>query len=269
MAIFHLQVQVIKRSKGLSATVAAASHAAELIVNERTGEVHDHTRKKNVLHSKILAPEGAPGWVFNRAELWNKVELGEKRKDAQVCREIKISLPFELSSQQRLDLILSYVKKNFVRYGMVADACLHAPPQGGNDKNFHAYVLLTMRRLEGDGFGKKATEWNAVAMLESWRANWAKEANAALAQYGHEARIDHRSHEARDWMRCPASTTAQPSRAFCAGARTARSRSARKPSAPLASTPSFRRSWPLPRRRSTSRNRSWLKLRQRSSWSQN
>ena len=200
MAIYHLSVQVIGRASGRSATGAAAYRAGELgdvIVDARTDEVHDYSRKKGVLHAEILAPKGAPDWALDRAELWNRVELAEKRKDAQLCRELNIALPHELTSFERLDLIRRYVKKNFVAHGMVADVCLHAPSQDEDNKNFHAHVLLTMRMLEGEGFGKKAREWNAVGMLESWRTNWAREANAALAKAGHDARIDHRSHEAR------------------------------------------------------------------------
>lgn len=203
MAIYHLSAQVIGRASGRSATGAAAYRAGEVIVEARTGEVHDYTRKRGILHSEILAPAGAPDWVFDRAELWNRVELSEKRKDAQVCRELNIALPHELTSGERQELIHSYVKKNFVRCGMVADVCLHAPGRGEENRNFHAHVLLTMRPIEGDGFGKKAREWNAVGLLESWRANWAKEANAALARAGHEARIDHRSNEARGLSEVP------------------------------------------------------------------
>lgn len=203
MAIYHLSAQVIGRASGRSATGAAAYRAGELIVEARTGEVHDYTRKRGILHSEILAPAGAPDWVFDRGELWNRVELAEKRKDAQVCRELNIALPHELTSGERQELIHSYVKQNFVRCGMVADVCLHAPGRGEENRNFHAHIMLTMRPIEGDGFGKKAREWNAVGLLESWRSNWAKEANTALAKAGHEARIDHRSNEARGLAEVP------------------------------------------------------------------
>ncbi|MCX7258540.1 MAG: MobA/MobL family protein [Polaromonas sp.] len=197
LSIYHLHVQVISRASGRSTPGAAAYRAGEVIVEERTGEIHDYTRKRGVLHSEILAPAGAPEWVFNRAELWNKVELIEKRKDAQLCRELDIALPHELTSSERRELIRSYVKKNFVKHGMVADLNLHAPGRGEDNQNFHAHIMLTLRRIEGDGFGKKAREWNSVGMLESWRASWSKMANEALAKAGHEARIDHRSNEAR------------------------------------------------------------------------
>ena len=206
MAIYHLAAQMISRSAGRSATGAAAYRAGkkgEVIDDVRTGEVHDYTRKLGVLHAEIMAPAGAMGWVSKRVELWNRVELAEKRKDAQVCREINFALPAELTAQQRLDLIRRYVIKNFVSQGMVADVCLHAPGRGDDDKNFHAHVMLTTRTLDGEGFGPKAREWNSVSMLESWRKSWADMANAALSDAGHDVRIDHRSHEARGTTEIP------------------------------------------------------------------
>lgn len=194
---------MISRSAGRSATGAAAYRAGDVIADERTGEVHDYSRKRGVMHREILAPAGAMGWVSKRAELWNRVELAEKRKDAQVARELNIALPAELTAQQRLDLIRRYVNKNFVSQGMVADVCLHAPGRGDDAKNHHAHVMLTTRTLDGDGFGPKAREWNSVAMLESWRKSWADMANEALADAGHDARIDHRSHEARGLTEVP------------------------------------------------------------------
>ena len=88
MAIYHFDASVISRSKGRSATAASAYRAAERIVDRRTGEVHDYTRKHGVAHSEILAPEHAPDWARDRSALWNAVEQIERRKDAQVSREV-------------------------------------------------------------------------------------------------------------------------------------------------------------------------------------
>jgi hypothetical protein len=33
---------------------------------------------------------GAVDWVFDREQLWNAVEAAERRKDAQLAREIEI-----------------------------------------------------------------------------------------------------------------------------------------------------------------------------------
>ena len=45
MAIYHLSVKTISRSAGRSATAAAAYRAGVEITDERTGEIHDYTRK--------------------------------------------------------------------------------------------------------------------------------------------------------------------------------------------------------------------------------
>ena len=48
MAIYHYSVNIISRSAGRSATAAAAYRAGEKIKDNRTGEIHDYTKKKGV-----------------------------------------------------------------------------------------------------------------------------------------------------------------------------------------------------------------------------
>ena len=105
MAIYHFDASVISRSKGRSATAASAYRAAERIVDRRTGEVHDYTRKHGVEHTEILAPAHAPDWARDRSALWNAVEQIERRKDAQVSREVRVALPSELTPEQNRDLV--------------------------------------------------------------------------------------------------------------------------------------------------------------------
>jgi ATP-dependent exoDNAse (exonuclease V) alpha subunit len=199
MAIYHLSASVIKRSAGRSATAAAAYRAAEKIVDERSGEVHDYTRKRGVDYSVIIAPEGAPDFVFDRSTLWNSVELAEKRKDAQLAREIDIAIPIELSQAQAIDCVLGFVREQFCDAGMVADVCFHKL----DSHNPHVHVLLTMRELTPLGFGKKRRDWNDASKLVQWREAWAKHANAALERAKVRERIDHRSHAARGIERIP------------------------------------------------------------------
>ena len=59
--------------------------------------------------------------------LWNHVEKMEKRRDAQLAREINVSLPHELTPGERLTLIRGFVTEEFVARGMVADLTLHDP----------------------------------------------------------------------------------------------------------------------------------------------
>src|SRR5208283_1448419 len=198
VAIYHLHAQVISRASGRagerSAVACAAYRAGEKIRDERIGQEFDYTRKKGVEETMILAPEGSPEWVKDRGELWNQVEAAEIRKDAQLAREMDIALPLELTGEQRRDLIKGFVQEQFVLKGMVADVSIH---QGVGEftPNPHAHVMLTMREIHEEGFGKKVREWNDRALLGGWREQWEKAANRELENAGHEARIDHRTLE--------------------------------------------------------------------------
>ena len=197
MASYHLAVSIIKRSAGRSATAAAAYRAAERIDDARSGESHDYTRKGGVLATAILAPASAPDWVQDRATLWNTVEQIEKRKDAQVAREITLALLRELSPEDRRALVEEWAQDRLVSRGMVADVAIHAPHREGDNDNHHAHILITTREIDPEGFGKKNRDWNDKALVEEWRESWAEAQNRALERSGFAERVDHRSLEAQ------------------------------------------------------------------------
>src|SRR3546814_1392889 len=60
MAIYHFSAKVISRANGSSAVASAAYRAAERLHDDRLGRDHDFSNKAGVVHSEILAPEGAP-----------------------------------------------------------------------------------------------------------------------------------------------------------------------------------------------------------------
>jgi hypothetical protein len=199
MAIYHLSAKIITRGKGATATAAAAYRAAAKIHDERTGLTHDYQRRRGVYGTEILAPDGAPAWTQQRAWLWNAVEKAEKRRDAQVAREFDVALPKELTHRQKQELLRSFVKQHFVSQGMIADIAYH----DFASHNPHAHVMLTMRPLEGEGFGKKERAWNDTKLLQQWREAWAEHANHALERAGQAARIDHRSLKEQGIERLP------------------------------------------------------------------
>lgn len=204
MAQYRFSSQVIGRSTGRSAVAAAAYRAGQSLADERTGQVHDFSRKGGVLHTEIMAPDNAPDWMRDRQRLWNAVEVAEKRGDAQLSREVQLSLPHELTDEQRLGLVRDFVNSQFVARGMIADMAIHSPGREGDDRNHHAHIMLTMRELAGEGFGKKAREWNDKALLQTWREEWAHQQNAVLERFGHPTKVDHRSLEAQGIDREPA-----------------------------------------------------------------
>lgn len=196
VAIWHLRTKVVSRAKGQSVVAAAAYRAGERLTDQRYGVTHDYTRK-SVAHREIMLPTGAPERLLDRSTLWNEVEAREKREDAQLAREIEVALPRELTPEQRLELVRQYVGEQFVARGMIADFAIHAPIASDGGEAPHAHILLTMREVGPDGFGKKRREWNSKALHEVWREAWETTVNARLAELGHDARIDRRSYQAR------------------------------------------------------------------------
>jgi ATP-dependent exoDNAse (exonuclease V) alpha subunit len=197
VAIFHLSVKPISRSTGRSATAAAAYRSGEKITDERTGEIHDYTRKGGVESADIVLPDGAPEWATNRAKLWNAAELAEKRKDACVAREFEVALPAELSPAERRNLALDFAKDMANREGCAVDVAIHAPGKEGDNRNHHAHILRTTRKVEADGLGAKLDTEQAGRKrkddLEQVRERWADLSNKALERAGHAERVDHRS----------------------------------------------------------------------------
>ena len=125
MAIYHFHAKMVHRAKGQSAVAGAAYRSGSKLYEASTGITHDYTFKQGVEHSEILAPEDAPAWVFDRSTLWNTVEESEKRKDAQVAREIEVGLPIELKDKEQVALLRDFVNREFVAKGMVADIGIH------------------------------------------------------------------------------------------------------------------------------------------------
>jgi len=195
MAIYHLSMKTVGRSAGRSAPAAAAYRHAECLTDERTGLVHDYTRKQGVETSLLLLPKGAPDWASERAQLWNAAEQAETRKNSTVAREIVVALPAELSARERLDLVRELGQALVERHGVAVDIAIHAPHRQGDQRNHHAHLLLTTRRLEAAGLTAKTRELDnqRSGEVEHWRATWARLANRALERAGHRERIDHRS----------------------------------------------------------------------------
>jgi MobA/MobL family len=202
----------IKVYAGRSVIAAAAYRHADVLEDERTGQRYDYSRKRGVLGAEIMLPEGAPSWMVDRSALWNAVEIIEKRKDAQLARDFVISLPHELSHDQRVALTRNFVREQFCAQGFVADIAWHAPSKA-EGLNWHAHVMVTMRKVEDTGFAAKkerpasdglkhpALIWKEELMR--LRVAWADTANRHLEAAGLDVRIDHRSLEARGIDREP------------------------------------------------------------------
>jgi len=197
MAIYHFSAKVVSRANGSSAIASAAYRSASELHDDRLGRNHDFSNKAGVIHSEVILPEGGPKRLNDRATLWNEVEAGEKRKDAQLAREVEFSIPREMDEKQGVQLARDFVKKQFVDRGMVADLNVHWDKAKDGTPKPHAHVMMTMRDVGPEGFGKKNRDWNSTELLKDWREAWSAHVNERMAELGLEGRIDHRPYEAQ------------------------------------------------------------------------
>lgn len=212
MAIYHLSVKPVQRSKGRSATAAAAYRAGSRIADERTGETHDYRKKGGVNFSEILTPDGSR---IDRAQLWNMAEASEKRKDGTTAREYEIALPAELDAESRKELALEFGRMILKRHGVAVDISIHAPTEQGDQRNHHAHVMATTRKFENgkltvksdfdlsDRDRKKKNLPGRKHELEAIREEWAELVNRALARANQRERVTHKSLKAQGFSRPP------------------------------------------------------------------
>src|SRR5215469_18007006 len=219
MAIFRMQISSVSRSAGRRATAAAAYRSGERIRDERTGELFNQTRRRDVLHTEILLPahfDGEPiEWARNRERLWNTAEHAEKRHNARVAREYQVTLPAELDAVRRVSLARTYAREIADRYKVAVDLAVHEPPAGGDPRNFHAHLLTTTREVTPAGLGAKAgLDLSALERgrrelpdhrqeYVNVRERWASLTNEALREAHVTARVDHRSLAAQSVDREP------------------------------------------------------------------
>lgn len=218
LAIYYASTTPLSRRSGRSAIAAAAYRAGCRLVDARTGREHDYSRKRGVESSALILPDGES---IDRELLWSAAERAEARKDARTAREWVLALPSELDAPERIELAHAFARELAQRYGVAVDVAIHAPHREGDDRNHHAHLLCTTRRVErdptlgitlgpkvaielGDKDRKKAGIAGRSAQdIEQLRACWAELANSALERAGRLERIDHRSLKAQGIDREP------------------------------------------------------------------
>ena len=201
MASYHLSVKTIKRSAGRSATAAAAYRVGERIECQREGRIHDYTRKQGIEETFILTPKDAQDWAQDRSKLWKEVEASETRRNSVTAREWELALPSEISAEDRSQITRDFAQELVSRYGVAVDVAIHSPHREGDQRNHHAHVLTSTRKLEPEGFTAKTRVLDSARTggveIEQMRGVWADLQNRALERAGEAERVDHRSLEAQ------------------------------------------------------------------------
>lgn len=188
---YHLSVQPISRAKGRSAVACAAYRSGELLRDKRTGQTHDYRRKGGVLSTGLI------GWQGTREELWQAAEAAERRKDARVAREIVVAIPEGLDADAMRAQVLAMVEWLHLRYGVAVDYAVHSPSRAGDQRNYHAHLMLSTRA--SDGHALAATKVRVLddrktgpEEIEAIRAYWGEHCQSMVSENERVA-WDHRS----------------------------------------------------------------------------
>ena len=152
MALFHLESKIHskkpgadgKPSKSVSAIVAYR-HCFQM------GD-YDYSKKAGLVTSFLLAPENLDPSIKSALEnadpriVWDAIDKVEKRKDAQLCQELIISLQHELSLEENIKNLKTLLNNNFTKKGFLVDVCVHNSKENGNEnENLHAHVIFSQR----------------------------------------------------------------------------------------------------------------------------
>lgn len=220
VAIYHFSMQVAKRENGKRSLIAMAAYrSGERLYSELYEKENYYGHRSVKPDAFILKPDYVPEEFGNREYLWNKMELAETSSNAQLCREVNIALPVELSNEDQKELMTKYVQKMFVSKGMIADVAIHRD----DSNNPHVHIMLTMRKVDENGqilnkrkrvllldeHGKqvynekghrktvsiKTTDWDKKELLLEARKEWANVTNKLLRERGINEQITDKSHK--------------------------------------------------------------------------
>ena len=193
MAIAFARVSIHSRSKGHSALAASSYRSGIQLHDFRTGQNHDFSNRHDVVFSEVILPAGADVEFLNREVLWNAAEAIERRRDAQLCKDVVLALPKELDRVQQIELTRRFANTHFVANGLPADIAIH----DHGDGNPHAHILIPTRRLERNQFSKyKARDLNPtfakgfVIENDYWGEHWREMQNEFFIENNLDFRVD-------------------------------------------------------------------------------
>lgn len=205
---YHCSIKLISRSSGRTAVAAAAYRSGERLHDTQLDKTYDYTRRGGVQASFIVAPSSAPEWAYDLERLWNEAQARDNRKNSCLARECELALPDSLDETDREALAREFARHLVDRYGVAVSVALHEPSRHGDDRNYHAHIMFTTRRMHENGFGEKTRELDdrirtgpqEVIHIREYAATLI---NRYLEDAGLDERVDHRSYEDRGMVQEP------------------------------------------------------------------
>jgi len=193
---FTLKFKPISRSKGESCVYKSAYNAGASYVDLRTGEVHNHTAKDDVVETWL------EGWDGTPEELWNAAEQAEKTNPrARTAYDFMSTLPNEWTDKQRHDYAKELATQLRDEQGVAVQISLHK----GKDwktglMQHHVHGMLTTRKVDNNIFDKKKTTTYTAKYASEWYVKkWELEGTTEKFKTGNDAVADLR-HKAASLM---------------------------------------------------------------------
>jgi MobA/MobL family len=186
---YHCQAKPHSRSAGKSAVAAVAYRVGQKLEDERYGKTQDYSRKQGVEFVWHAAPVDAPAWAHDIGQVWNEVERVENRKNSTLAREYEVSFPHQLDAEARAWMIKDFVREEFTRKDLISTSAIHAPGREGDERNYHAHIMVSERPVGAEGWAKNKDRSFSFddkgAMLEHVKEKWAELGARQLARAGH------------------------------------------------------------------------------------
>lgn len=203
----YLDVKTVgKGDQGRTACGSSAYRACDKII-DNAGNRHDFSRKSGYVTGGVILPAGAPAELFDRQTLWQRHDQKEIRKDAQIFREVEVSLHNSLSYDAAARVCIA-IAQRAADMGMCVQWDIHDKTNKKGERNLHAHLMLSMRELLPDGtFGNKNRSWNkyngGMNLADVLRPYAAELMNAELDQIGVADRVEYLSFADRGIDRIP------------------------------------------------------------------
>ena len=210
MAIGFARMELVKAGSGSSAVGLSSYITRSARTDQVNGDGFNFSHKADELVSTgILLPEGSPDWAKDGATLWNRAteaELTVDRKtgatrfkvNAQIAKHFVLALPKELSDEERIALTQKFAREQFSERGVAVEWAIHRPDE--DSTNDHAHLIVSTRRLEPKGFGKKARELNPgfatkdgrhfLSEQDHWEHKWTEFQNQFFRENGIDLEVD-------------------------------------------------------------------------------
>jgi Ti-type conjugative transfer relaxase TraA len=187
VATYRLSSSSIGRSGARSSVASAAYRSAEKLHDSREDITHDFTKKQGVYQSEVMLPENAPEALKDRQTLWNEVEKAETRANASLAKEYQLSLPHELSHDEKVRIAREFAQEQFVDKGLGVDIAFH----DFESNNPHCHIMTTTRYINEQGLdmGNKPVFFRERSYLIDLRKDWEHTVNKGLEKNGIEERV--------------------------------------------------------------------------------